>query len=90
MENKVKNNIPVTFDVKDNKGKVWAAVSVVPSKDIGKRDILLIDIKQGNFSVRSITELLNLLEKKKVPFDERKRVLEFLDERLQYLEKKIS
>ncbi len=86
MRKNLKSNIPVTFDVRDDMGNTWAAVSVVPSKDPGKRDILLIDVNDGNFSVRSITELLNLLEKKKVPFDERKKVLEFLDERLQFLE----
>ncbi len=41
-----------------------------------------MDVCEGNFSVRSVTELLNLLMKKEVSFDERKRVLDFLAESL--------
>ena len=33
MKKNLKSNIPVTFDVKDDMGNTWAAVSVVPSKD---------------------------------------------------------
>jgi hypothetical protein len=37
--------------------------------------------------VRSITELINMLSKKDVSFEERKLVLDFLSERLRALEK---
>lgn len=81
------NKYSFTLDLKGDDGEVWAVVSIIPSKDIGKRDILLMDVCEGNFSVRSITELLNLLMKKHVSFDERKRVLDFLAESLLILEK---
>lgn len=80
------NDFPFTLDLRDSDGKIWGTVSVIPSKETGKRDILFMDIHEGNVSVRSITELLNILEKKKVPFDERKKVLEFVAEKLIYYE----
>jgi hypothetical protein len=81
------NLFPFTMDLKDEDGNVWATVSVIPSKDPNKRDILLIDAQNGNYSVRSITELLNILEKRKVSLEEKKEVLEFLAERLIFLER---
>jgi len=76
-----------TMDLRGDNGEVWAVVCVVPSKDVGKRDILLMDVFEGNFSLRSVTELLNLLMKKKVSLDERRRVLDFIAESLLILEK---
>lgn len=81
------DRFPFTLDLKDSDGKIWGTVSVIPSKESGKRDILLMDVHEGNISVRSITELLNILEKKKVPFGERKKVLEFVAEKLLYYER---
>jgi hypothetical protein len=75
-----------TLDLKDEDGNVWATISVIPSKDAFKRDILLIDAQEGNFSVRSVTELLNLLEKRNISLEDKKRVIEFLAERLIFLE----
>ena len=81
------NKYSFTLDLRGDNGAIWAVVCVIPSKDIGKRDILLMDVCEGNFSVRSITELLNLLMKKKVSYDERRRVLDFIAESLFILEK---
>jgi hypothetical protein len=81
------NNFSFTMDLRDDGGNIWAAVSVIPSKEVGKRDILLMDIKEGNISVRSITELLNLLHKKKVSFDNKKKVVDFLADSLLFLER---
>ena len=78
-----------SMDVKDKNGKLLGAVCVAPAKEIGKRDILLMDEKTTQ-SVRSITELINMLSKKNVSFEERKQVLDFLSERLRYLEKEIT
>ncbi|WJI10120.1 hypothetical protein FGU46_08470 [Methanobacterium sp. CWC-01] len=78
-----------TMDVKDKSGKLLGAVCVAPAKEIGKRDILLMDEKSTQ-SVRSITELINMLSKKNVSFEERKQVLDFLSERLRYLEREIT
>jgi uncharacterized protein YqiB (DUF1249 family) len=78
-----------TMDVKDKSGKILGAVCVAPAKEIGKRDILLMD-ETSTQSVRSITELINMLSKKNVSFEERKQVLDFLSERLRYLEKEIT
>jgi hypothetical protein len=77
---------PFTLDLKDEDGNVWATISVIPSKDAFKRDILLIDAEEGNSSVRSVTELLNLLEKRNISLEDKKRVIEFLAERLIFLE----
>ncbi len=45
-----------------------------------------MDKKSGTCSARSITELINMLSKKNVSFIEKRRVLEFLSERLRILE----
>lgn len=79
-----------SMDVMDKNGNLLGAVCVTPSKEIGKRDILLMDEKAGTQSVRSTTELINMLSKKNVPFDERKLVLDFLAERLRFLEQELS
>jgi len=65
MEYNVDNNFSFTRDLRDDDGDIWAAISVIPSKEVGKRDILLMDVQEGNISVRSITELLNLFKKRK-------------------------
>ncbi|NYB53113.1 MAG: hypothetical protein HVN35_11225 [Methanobacteriaceae archaeon] len=79
-----------SMDVVDENGDILGAVCVTPSKEIGKRDILLMDEKTGTQSVRSTTELINMLSKKKVPFHERKLVLDFLAERLRVLEQELT
>ena len=81
------NNFTFTMDLRDNNDNIWAAISIIPSKEAGKRDLLLIDAINGNFSFRSITELINFLQKKKVSFIERKKVLDFLAYSLLFLEK---
>lgn len=78
-----------SMDVKDKKGNILGAVCVAPAKEIGKRDIILMDEETGTQSVRSTTELINMLSKKNVTFEERKVVLDFLSERLRYLERNI-
>jgi hypothetical protein len=86
MKEENKNKFISTKDVKDKNGNVLGAVCVAPAKEIGKRDILLMETN-GTQSVRSITELINMLSKKDVSFEERKIVLDFLSERLRALEK---
>ncbi|HMK54668.1 MAG TPA: hypothetical protein VK444_07800 [Methanobacteriaceae archaeon] len=75
-----------SIDVKDKNGNILGAVCVAPAKEVGKRDILLMDETTGTQSARSITELINMLSKKNVSFQERKQVLDFLSERLKDLE----
>jgi hypothetical protein len=75
------------MDLKDEKGNVWGTLSVVPIKEQNKRDLILSDVNNGNFSFRSITELLNMLMKRNVPFDDRKNVMEFLADTFLYLER---
>ncbi|MGO9386848.1 MAG: hypothetical protein ACLPWD_02220 [Methanobacterium sp.] len=87
MNEKIENKFSSSIDIKDDKGKVWGAVFVSISKELGKRDIILIDENSGNYSFRSITELINMLSKKNISFYEKRRVLEFLSERLRILEK---
>jgi uncharacterized coiled-coil protein SlyX len=80
-----KNKFISSKDVKDKNGNILGAVCVAPAKEIGKRDILLME-NSGTQSVRSITELINMLSKKDVSLEERKLVLDFLSERLRTLE----
>jgi membrane-bound ClpP family serine protease len=63
---------------------------VSPAKEFGKRDLILIDETKGTYSARSITELINMLSKRDVPFTEKKRVLDFLSERLRVLERDLE
>ncbi len=80
------DNFHNSMDLKDENGNVWGAVFVSTSKEFGKRDIILMDERTGTHSARSITELINMLSKKNVSFTDKKRVLEFLAERLRILE----
>ena len=82
-------------NVKNIDGKVLCAVCVSVGKKPGSRDILLMmrdDAEFGprgkTFSARSVTEMLNILSNWKVPFDERKRVHDFVTERLKVMEQK--
>jgi len=77
MGENAENKFSFTRDLKDEDGNIRAVISVIPSKKAGKRDILLMDVQEGNFSVRSITELLNLLERKEVPVEDRKMFWNF-------------
>ncbi|CDG64976.1 MAG: hypothetical protein PWQ15_1142 [Methanobacterium sp.] len=79
-----------SMDVKDKNGDLLGAVCVTPSKEVGKRDIMLMAENSGTQSVRSTTELINILSKKNVSFEDRKMVLDFLAERLGSLEKELA
>ena len=81
------NNFSFTMNLRDENEEIWAAISVAPSKEVGKRDILLIDINNENISFRSITELMNYLQKQKVPYNDRKDALDFIANSLIILEK---
>jgi len=86
MNKKIENKFINSIDLKDDHGNVWGAVFVSTSKEYGKRDIILMDETSSTHSARSITELINMLSKKNVSFTDKKRVLEFLAERLRDLE----
>ena len=87
MMNIEENNFSFSMDLRDENDEIWAAISVAPSKDPGNRDILLIDVNNENISFRSITELMNFLQKKKVPYQDRKDTLDFIANSLIILEK---
>jgi hypothetical protein len=87
------NNVSNCTDVKNSDGKLLGAVCVSVGKKPGSRDILLMmrdDVDVGPkgkaFSARSVTEMLNILSNWKVPFEERKRVHDFVTERLRNME----
>ncbi|HYC20778.1 MAG TPA: hypothetical protein VEF35_09255 [Candidatus Bathyarchaeia archaeon] len=70
------------------------AVCIALSKNVGRKErkIDLIFMPEetnsrdmGTFSMRSTTELMNVLAHWKVSFEERKRVFEFVAERLRTL-----
>lgn len=62
-------------------------VSVIHSKSRGV-DIIFMLNKESAESVRSVTELLNVLWKNNVSYEERQRVLEYVDKRLIYLKRR--
>ena len=70
---------------RDNKG-LTGAVCVALSKNVGRKDrkvdLIFMPEEEGAFSVRSTTELMNILAHWKVSFEERKRVFDFVAERL--------
>ena len=74
--------------VRDNKTET-GAVCVALSKNVGRKerkvDIIFMPEEKGAFSVRSTTELMNILANWKVSFDERKRVFDFVAQRLRVL-----
>ncbi len=86
MVEKMKKRYNNSIDLEDENGHIWGAVFVSTSKELGKRDIILLDEGSETHSARSITELINMLSKKNVSFTDKKRVLEFLAERLRMLE----
>ncbi|MGZ4951526.1 MAG: hypothetical protein ACXVI0_10395 [Halobacteriota archaeon] len=76
--------------VRDNKTQT-GAVCVALSKHIGRKerkvDIIFMqeEEEKGAWSVRSTTELMNILAHWQVSFEERKRVFDFVAERLRVL-----
>ena len=76
--------------VKDNRDQV-GAVCVALRKNFGKKgnerkvDIIFMPEDSGAWSVRSVTELMNILLNWKVSFEDRKRVFDFVAERLRVL-----
>jgi hypothetical protein len=73
--------------VRDNKTQT-GAVCVALNKNIGKKerkvDIIFME-EMGAWSVRSVTELMNILMKWQVSLHERKRIFDFVAERLRVL-----
>ena len=80
-------DIQYVNDYRDQVG----AVCVALKKDFGKKgnerkvDIIFMPEESGAWSVRSVTELMNILWKWKVSFEDRKRVFDFVAERLRVL-----
>ncbi len=76
--------------VRDNKPQT-GAVCVALSKHIGRKerkvDIIFMQEaeEKGAWSVRSTTELMNILAHWQVSFEERKHVFDFVAERLRVL-----
>jgi len=63
-------------------------ICIYPSKDLGKRDIIYYDSEKHKAqSVRSTTELMNILGKKKIPDEEIIKAIHFVGERLRELER---
>ncbi len=85
-ENGQHNCIDVRY-VRDNT-TVTGAVCVALNKNIGRKerkvDIIFME-DRGAWSVRSVTELMNILMKWEVPLDERKRIFDFVAERLRVI-----
>ncbi|MGZ4905301.1 MAG: hypothetical protein ACXV45_04665 [Halobacteriota archaeon] len=73
--------------ITDNKTQT-GAVCVALNKNIGKKerkvDIIFME-ERGAWSVRSVTELMNILMKWQVSLEERKRIFDFVAERLRVL-----
>lgn len=82
---KNEDNFKCSMDIKDQEGKIIGAVCVLKGKHLGN-DILFISKDDNAFSVRSITELINKLSRENISYEEKKRILDFISERLLYLE----
>jgi hypothetical protein len=89
--NNQNNEQPSCIDVRyvrDNKA-LTGAVCVALSKNVGRKDrkidLIFMPEEKGAFSVRSTTELMNILANWKVSFEERKRVFDFVAKRLRML-----
>ncbi len=82
MRNETKQNYISSMDVKDEKGNILGAVCVSPAKELGKRDIILMDENSGSFSVRSTTELINMLVEKECPFRRKKTSFRLLSRKI--------
>lgn len=80
------------MNITNGKGDIIGAVCIVKSKDPDKYDIMFMPKsgEDGALSVRSLTELINKLQKEGISFEERKRVLNYASERLWYLENKLK
>jgi len=87
QKNEQRSCIDVRY-VRDNK-TLSGAVCVALSKNVGRKDrkvdLIFMPEEQGAFSVRSTTELMNILANWKVSFEERKRVFDFVAQRLRML-----
>ncbi|MGZ8884737.1 MAG: hypothetical protein ACXW0U_07500 [Halobacteriota archaeon] len=74
--------------VRDNKSQT-GAVCVARNKNIGRKerkvDIVFMPEEIGAWSVRSLTELMNILAQWKVSLEERKQIFDFVAERLHVL-----
>lgn len=75
-------NVRYVRDNKDQKGAVCVALSKNVGRKERKIDLIFMPEEKGAFSVRSTTELMNILANWKVSFEERKRVFDFVAERL--------
>ena len=47
MNKKIENKFSNSIDLRDENGSIWGAVFVSTSKELGKRDIILMDEKSG-------------------------------------------
>ncbi len=87
QNNEQRSCIDVRY-VRDNK-TLTGAVCVALNKNVGRKDrkvdLIFMPEEKGVFSVRSTTELMNILANWKVSFEERKRVFDFVAERLRVL-----
>jgi hypothetical protein len=91
QNNEQRSCIDVRY-VRDNMGApktLTGAVCVSLSKNVGRKDrkidLIFMPEEKGAFSVRSTTELMNILATWKVSFEERKQVFDFVAERLRML-----
>jgi hypothetical protein len=91
QNNEQRSCIDVRY-VRDKMGALetlTGAVCVALSKNVGRKDrkvdLIFMPEEKGAFSVRSTTELMNILANWKVSFEERKRVFDFVAERLRML-----
>lgn len=74
------------MDVKGKNEKIIGGVCIIPAKDFGKNDITFMPSDKETRSFRSTTELINTLTKLHASYEERKKVMDFIGERLRALE----
>lgn len=72
--------------IRNSNGEIIGDVCSLPSKDIGRKDILFMPKKGQSKSMRSVAEFANYLEKENTPMIEREKAMDFLNERLRAID----
>ena len=85
MENREYSSISCR-PIRNSDGEIIGDVCSLPSKDIGKKDILFMPKEGRSKSMRSVAEFVNSLEKENVPMVEREKAIDFLNERLRAID----
>ena len=72
--------------IRNSDGEIIGDICSLPSKDIGRKDILFMPKKGQSKSMRSVVEFANYIEKENVPMIEREKAIDFLSDKLRVID----